>query len=70
MSVPISDDEITSDITPTGAAGSYEVPEGTDMMTLARALFPPEPETAAVLRVREGRGQSLRRNADSGEVNL
>ena len=47
-----------------GAAGSYEIPEGTDMKVVARSLFPPPPAQAAVLRVRSGRGQSLRRLAD------
>ncbi|MGA8987514.1 helix-turn-helix transcriptional regulator [Aeromicrobium sp.] len=47
-----------------GAAGSYEIPEGTDMKDIARALFPPEPDEAAILRIRTGRGQSLRRLAE------
>lgn len=47
-----------------GQPGSYEIPDGTDMKDVARALFPPLPEEAAVLRVRRGRGQSLRRMAD------
>jgi proteasome accessory factor B len=48
-----------------GQPGSYEIPEGTDMKHIARALIPPMPEEAAVLRVCRGRGQSLRRMADS-----
>jgi proteasome accessory factor B len=55
---------IVGDVTPEGAAGSYEIPEGTDMKDIARALFPPEPKEAAVLHVRTGRGQSLRQLAD------
>lgn len=55
---------VIGDVTPEGAAGSYEIPEGTDMKVVARALFPPEPEEAAVLRIRAGRGQSLRRLAE------
>jgi proteasome accessory factor B len=56
---------VLGEVETTGAAGSYEVPEGTDMKVLAQALFPPAPEVAAVLRIREGRGQSLRRFAES-----
>lgn len=47
-----------------GQAGSYTIPDGTDMKDIARALFPPEPAEAAVLRIREGRGQALRRLAE------
>ncbi len=46
-----------------GEAGSYTVPEGTDLNDVAAALFPAEPDRTAVLRVRRGRGQSLRRSA-------
>ncbi len=56
---------IIGDVETDGEAGSYVVPDGTDMKTLARALFPPEPEEAAVLRIRRGRGQSLRRLAQT-----
>ena len=55
---------VIGDVTTEGSAGSYDIPEGTDMKTIARSLFPPAPEVAAVLRVREGRGQSLRRLAE------
>ena len=54
---------VIGDVTPEGAPGSYEIPEGTDMKDVARELFPPEPEEAAVLRIRRDRGQSLRRLA-------
>jgi proteasome accessory factor B len=54
---------VVGDVETTGAPGSYVVPEGTDMKDIARALFPPEAEVAAVLRIRAGRGQSLRRLA-------
>ncbi|MEJ7636097.1 WYL domain-containing protein [Aeromicrobium sp.] len=47
-----------------GDPGSYEVPEGTDMTHIARSLFPPESDVAAVLHIRTGRGQSLRRLAE------
>lgn len=56
---------VIGEVETTGAAGSYDVPEGLDMKTLAQSLFPPEPDVAAVLRIRAGRGQSLRRMAQS-----
>lgn len=55
---------VIGDVTTEGAPGSYEIPEGTDMKGVARSLFPPAPEEAAVLRIRAGRGQSLRRLAE------
>lgn len=55
---------VIGEVTTEGAPGSYEIPPGTDMKDIARELFPPEPAEAAVLRIREGRGQSLRRLAE------
>lgn len=55
---------VIGDVETSGAPGSYDVPAGTDMKEVARALFPPPPEEAAVLHVRSGRGQSLRRLAE------
>ncbi|MBD8606289.1 WYL domain-containing protein [Aeromicrobium sp. CFBP 8757] len=55
---------VIGEVTTEGAPGSYEIPEGTDMKHVARELFPPEPEEAAVLRIRRDRGQSLRRLAE------
>ncbi|AWB92389.1 helix-turn-helix transcriptional regulator [Aeromicrobium chenweiae] len=55
---------VIGDVETAGAPGSYDIPEGTDMKDLARALFPPEPVEAAVLHMRKGRGQSLRRLAE------
>ena len=49
----------------TGAAGSYDVPEGTDIAKVAAALFPSTPDRTAVLHVRRGRGQALRRTASA-----
>ena len=43
--------------------GTVEVPAGIDLRELAGALLPPEPTEAAVLRVRRGRANSLRREA-------
>jgi proteasome accessory factor B len=55
---------VVGEVTFAGQPGSYEIPEGTDMKDVARSLFPPVPEEAAVLRIRRGRGQSLRRLAE------
>ncbi len=55
---------VIGEVEPQGQAGSYEIPEGTDMKDIARTLFPPEPAEAAVLHIREGRGQALRRLAE------
>jgi proteasome accessory factor B len=56
---------VQGEVETTGAPGSYEVPEGTDMTKVAAALFPAKPDSLAVLRVRAGRGQSLRRMANA-----
>ncbi|MCD9152808.1 helix-turn-helix transcriptional regulator [Aeromicrobium duanguangcaii] len=54
---------IVGDVKPDGEPGEYEVPEDADLKKVARALYPPEPNASAVLRVAAGRGQSLRRYA-------
>jgi predicted DNA-binding transcriptional regulator YafY len=46
-----------------GRGGSYGVPEGTDLRTLARTLLPPPPAGTAVVRARAGAGHALRRRA-------
>ncbi len=55
---------VIGEVTTQGQPGSYDIPEGTDMKDVARQLFPPAPAEAAVLRIREGRGQALRRLAE------
>jgi proteasome accessory factor B len=55
---------VIGEVTSTGNPGSYDVPDGTDMKTIARALFPAPPAEAAILHIRTGRGQSLRRIAE------
>ena len=47
----------------TGSAGSYEVPEGTDVRALTESLAPPRAEHRAVLLVRDGAALGLRRQA-------
>lgn len=55
---------VIGEVVTEGAPGSYEIPEGTDMKDIARSLFPPAPAVPAVLRIRTGRGQALRRLAE------
>lgn len=54
---------IVGDVRPDGEPGEYEVPADPDLKQVARALYPPEPDTSAVLRITAGRAQSLRRYA-------
>lgn len=58
----------TTAVTPAGMPGSYVVPDGVDIKELASALFPPAPTDAARVRLRAGRGQSLRQRAVSVEA--
>ncbi|RLV55619.1 WYL domain-containing protein [Aeromicrobium phragmitis] len=55
---------VISDVAHVGEPGSYLVPDGVNLRDLADALFPAPPTEAAVLRVRAGRAQSLRRIAE------
>ena len=49
-----------------GRAGSFTVPEGTDIRALASGLAPDEsPASSATLRVRSGHGFALRRSAST-----
>jgi proteasome accessory factor B len=53
-------------VTRVGRAGSFTVPEGTDIRALASGLAPDEsPAGSATLRVRSGHGFALRRSATS-----
>ncbi len=54
---------VLGEVETVGPPGAYQIPEGTDMRKVARSLFESEPEQTAHLRIRSGRGQSLRRNA-------
>jgi proteasome accessory factor B len=54
---------VTTTVRKAGRAGSYRVPEGTDLRTLARTLLPPPPAGTAVVRARAGAGNALRRRA-------
>ena len=48
----------------TGAAGSYDVPPGTDVRATAHRLAPAPSVERAVVLVRQGAGHALRRNAE------
>ena len=50
-----------------GEPGAYDVPDGVDLASMTRHLAADTPEREAVLRVREGRGVTLRRRALSVE---
>jgi proteasome accessory factor B len=54
---------IVSEVTPTGAPGSFTVPEGTDLRSLSQSLAPREPDRAAVVLARGGAANGLRRRA-------
>ena len=54
---------VTGRVRRAGRAGSYRVPEGTDLRELARSLQPPPMAGTARLRVRTGAGNALRRRA-------
>ena len=62
---------IVGDVATEGRAGSFVVPEGTDVRALTRARAPAQPIGRATLRVRKGAARDLRRRAvstaDAGE---
>jgi proteasome accessory factor B len=62
---------IVGDVVTEGRAGSFVVPEGTDVRALTRSLAPEQPIGRATLRVRKGAARDLRRRAvstaDAGE---
>ena len=53
-----------------GAPGSYEIPEGTDVRSIAGRLAPEPTEMHAVVLVRPGTGHPLRRGAASVETGV
>ncbi|MEO5651960.1 MAG: WYL domain-containing protein [Marmoricola sp.] len=52
---------VTSSVTSTGTPGSYDVPEGTDVRALSESLAPATPDRTAVLLLRQGSVEALRR---------
>ncbi len=54
---------IRSEVTPTGPAGSFAVPEDTDLRALSQSLLPREPDRTAVVLARSGAANGLRRRA-------
>ena len=57
---------IDSEVTTTGLPGAYEVPQDHDPRTLVETTQPPErPDRTAMLLVRDGAGNTLRRRATS-----
>ncbi len=54
---------IDGEVKPIGDPGSYVVPDDVDLRELAASLGPPHPHSTAVLRLRQGSGGGLRRQA-------
>jgi proteasome accessory factor B len=52
---------ITSEVVPTGAPGSFTVPEDTDLRALSGSLLPRQPDRSAVVTARRGAANGLRR---------
>jgi proteasome accessory factor B len=55
---------IVSEVTPTGNAGSFMVPEGTDLRALSQTLTPLQPDRTAVVLARAGAANGLRSRAE------
>jgi proteasome accessory factor B len=55
---------IVSDVLPTGAPGSFTVPEGTDLRALSQTLAPRQPDRSAAVLARHGAANGLRRRAE------
>ncbi len=55
---------ITSDVVATGPAGSFSVPEGTDLRALSASLAPPQPDRTATVLARTGAANGLRLRAE------
>jgi len=58
---------VQGDVTRVGRPAAFEVPAGTDLRGLAASLAPAPAEHQAVVRVRPGAAQGLRRNAGEPE---
>ncbi|WP_254185611.1 helix-turn-helix transcriptional regulator [Nocardioides panacis] len=54
---------VQGEVTPDGAAGSFEVPPGTDLRAMTRSLAPQPEDRTARLLLRRGTGHGLRRHA-------
>ena len=55
---------VVSEVTPTGDAGSFTVPEGTDLRALSESLAPRRPDRSATVLARAGAAIGLRRRAE------
>jgi proteasome accessory factor B len=55
---------IVSEVTTTANAGSFTVPEGTDLRALSQTLTPLQPDRTAVVLARAGAANGLRRRAE------
>ena len=61
---------ITSEVVATGPAGSFSVPEDTDLRALSESLLPQEPDRTAVVLARSGAANGLRRRASVAEADV
>jgi proteasome accessory factor B len=61
---------VRGEVRPDGQPGSYDVPEGTDVRSIAGRLAPAHTELRAVLLVRPGTCLPLRRGAESVETGV
>ncbi len=55
---------IVSEVSSTGAPGSFTVPEGTDLRAMSQALTPQQPDRSALVLARSGAAHGLRRRAE------
>lgn len=61
---------VQGEVRTVGAPGAYDVPPDTDVRDIARRLAPPTTTQRAVLLVRQGAGQALRRSAVRVDVGV
>jgi proteasome accessory factor B len=61
---------ITSEVVPTGAPGSFTVPEDTDLRALSGSLLPRQPDRSAVVTARSGAANGLRRRGSVVESSV
>jgi len=58
---------VVGDVQPVGVAGDYQPPADLDVRRLVSSLAPDRPDNRAIVRVRTGKGGSLRRRATAAE---
>jgi len=61
---------ITSEVVATGPAGSFTVPEDTNLRELSESLLPQQPDRTAVVLARSGAANGLRRRATVAQADV